>query len=219
MADVLYDYEDNTLQGWTIVDNNFGLRSDRARGTYSLGINAGSGGNPLAYIEPSELSGGEQINYIEGYWQETSSSTGHGLMVQDSSGNDVLGVASGNPQFEIDSGNGFSRDQNEVVTSYDVWLYWKVTFDWQNGDCDIYIFNEAEGVDKTYTNVPLKNNTNVARLEMRNNSREDWSSSGPCYSWQDNVLFNYDAPNQPGNVFVTESGVKQTVATGVLDTK
>jgi len=186
--DVYEDFEDGTLGEFTANETNFQVYSSLSySGSYCAGLESSSGpSQPLATATP--FPGGEQVDKFITYWQETSDANGHGVMLQDSNGNDVIGVASGNPEIEIDDGNGFVRE-GFFSDEYNVWIKIEVTFDWVNGQCDVYAEDTSTGNYTTFSDRPLKNNTDISKIELRDNSHVDWSSSGAFYAWFDRFEF------------------------------
>lgn len=58
MADRFYDFENGTKPSpLTINKSSFKVRSDRARGTYSVGVDDGTGSLLAQWIEPEFTSG------------------------------------------------------------------------------------------------------------------------------------------------------------------
>ena len=192
-VDLLTDWEGSGFPSdWT---NNNGTCCDpdetaRAKnGTQSLSITCNDASEPVNYAEwsPTEISGGEQLDYVEYWYYETSTSNGGGCCVVDSNGNDVIGFASSNPDWEIWDADGWSRAPNNNGTT-DAWIRVKFIFDWGAGTCDI----ECEvtgGSTVTQLARPLINNTDVTRFDIRSFGHVDrgWNGGESTDNWYDDI--------------------------------
>jgi len=213
-----YDFEDGTKQGWTFNSNDMSVTTTHARGTYSIGAQVSSVTPVMAEISPSELSGGKKLDFVIFWYYETQSSYGGGLRLKDSNDNAVITAVTNNPGQRILDGNG---DNKVSGGNYDTWYRVKFELDWASGTADV-IWQPEGGGQSTYSNRPLINNTDVEKLELVkydiNNGGIDTLDSN-FYHWTDDIQFSYPPLNTTGEVFVTSNGIKQTVPTGVLDTK
>jgi len=218
MAIKKYDFEDGTKQGWTFNNSSMSVTTTNSLGTYSIGAQQSGVVTPvMAEIFPSELSGGKKPDFVIFWYYETSSSHGGGLRVKDSNNNSVIVAVTNNPGQRILDNNGDSKVSNG---DYNTWYRVEFDFDWNNGTADV-IWQPQGGSQTVYSGRPLKNNTNIEKLEV---VKYDSNSGGidtldsNFYHWTDDIQFQYNT-NQPGKVFTTKNGIKQTVATAVNDTK
>ena len=196
---VSYGFEDNTPQGWVFDETDFGIRTDRKRGSYSIGINKDSAAQQLAHIDPAELDGGRQIEKASFFYQENSFSHGAGFRFYDSSGNVILGVATDNPEWAIEDSNGVGRvslSQSTSSPSYDVWYQVEVQFDWSAGEATVTWLDSGGTILESYPNRPLLFNTDVERFSLENYNSGAFQSSD-AYIWYDDFSFVYYAPYFP----------------------
>lgn len=202
MADITYDFEDGTSDGWTL-QNEMQVKSNVARGSYSIGAENGSANKDLAYIVP--YSTGKSIYQLEFYWQETSSSNGGGLDILDTSGNSIARICTSNPDVEIQD-SGTDRLKILETGNYNVWYYFKYTFHWDTGTYDLYAEDTSTGESTTLTGRGMLNNTNFSKLYIHNatffSSSNVWNGGEPFYMWWDDFAITENAPGaaQP-NIF------------------
>ncbi len=113
---------------WTVYDSAWGVSTHAAyEGSYSVGV--------YPYAQPSspcaKWDPGVQFpDMLELYWWETkTNSTGGGFYVHDKEGNFLFGVASDNPQWEIDGGS-YSLEIKGDDDVYEEWVRVRVIFMW-----------------------------------------------------------------------------------------
>lgn len=183
----IYDFEEGNLEGWTVYHSDFMIKTNNVyEGSYSAGIENGSDvPENVAEIIPSTISGGVQITSFEFYWYETSSSTGGGIRLYDNNENPVIGVATDNPQWDIEDADGFK--EVDGGGSYDTWYFVKIVFDWVGGLCDIHW--EGSGKSEDYLDRPLINNTNIEKIKIKEQSGMVWGGDYRMYMWFDNISF------------------------------
>lgn len=97
------DYESGSLDSeWSVNDYDFGIKTGNVyEGSYSAGIESSYPSTPISTWSPSELSGGVQTDKITFYWYENSSSYGGSVIAQNPSGENVVGFATDNPQWNL----------------------------------------------------------------------------------------------------------------------
>lgn len=191
MTTLTWDFEDNTLQGWVADDSNFTVFSSPARGSYSAGIDTGSADTNVAHVSPSELSGGIKVDYIEFWYQESGGSHGGGVSIVDSSGNEVIGFATSNPDWCIKDGNGWEElSSNDGDTNK--WIKVKIIFDWDADTADIEA-NQDGGTVFTYADRPLINSTNVESIYFKGfaNTGGGWESGTDQNMWLDDITVDW----------------------------
>lgn len=201
MAILSWNFEDGTLQGWVADDANFQIYTSPARGNYSAGIDVGSANINVAHVSPSELDGGVQVEYIEWWWYEGGGGHGGGLQIVDSSGNEVIGVTTSNPNWCIHDNNGWVELSGG---NYDTWTHFKVIFDWSAGTVDIEITEEG-GSTNTYSSRPLINNTNVEILQTKGfaDTNGGWEGGRDQELWWDDI-----AASIIGDITVTTAPIR-----------
>lgn len=182
--------------GWTVHDSQFKLLGAAwDESTYykepwvipnvtGIYTSSGTSQTTVADITPSYTNGGKQIDEFEFFWLETSDSHGAGVTLIDSGGNEVVGVATDNPQWDVYHSNGFT----EVYSGddYENWTRFRLTFDWANGEVTFYGEDMSTGSTASQT-FSLINNTDVESIEIRNYSGDSWNSSANMWYWVDNI--------------------------------
>jgi hypothetical protein len=141
-------------------------------GEESLGLHAASDSGRVATYE-LRSSGGLRIRRLTYFYQETSNGSGGGLRFFDENDQDLLGVATDNPEQEIDDANGFVEVSNG--TGYDVWVKVEVIFDWAAETADVR-FTSEDGSTSSYPDRPLKSGTPVATVQVWDQTNRNWQS-------------------------------------------
>jgi len=186
---LLYDFDDGTLQGWTDDTGNNLLSATTTRsisGSYALEGQKDSQPENIAHISPSDLSGGVQIPEYSFWYYETSSSSGAFLAVEDTNGDIVVAAGTNNPQFSVFDSGG---ETNLARGNYGQWYFCKITFDWGNGEYTV-VFEDINGNQQASATRTLNKSTNVETLRIKNTlgSPGTGFESGPYYHWFDDIV-------------------------------
>jgi hypothetical protein len=187
-SEVIHDFESGN-EGWTSVQSGVGRTTTHARGgsySYGGGVSSAQDGE-LAYVEPSELSGGNKIESLTFHYLEEVSSYGGGVRLYDSSGSSVIGLLTDNPQWKVYDGGGNITQLYDGNGQYQDWIRVEVTFDWSAGTADVTYTNESTGTDRTETGVSIGGN-GVEKIQL-SNYNSDTSSGGNFYMWIDDLKF------------------------------
>ncbi|MCY4730553.1 hypothetical protein KY092_08270 [Natronomonas gomsonensis] len=191
-TEVIYSegFEDGSLDGWTV--NELSVVSDRSfQSTYSVYSNNGLGSSTQAYDIIS--NGGKQLDTFSYYYQETSSSAGGGVRLVNSDGDFEIGVATANPQLQIDDNNGIEQ---VAYGSYDTWYRVEYDFDWTNNDVDITWENMGSGSVETFNNRPLKQGVDIEQVNVENYNFYEWRTGG-YEMWHDGFEAVAEVENNP----------------------
>lgn len=140
-------------------------------------------------------NGGEQFStspfgtptkpkYISYRNNEVSGSTGSGLRVKNSNGNYEMGCALDNPEWDIQDGNGFDVTVDQGV--YNEWTEFTVFFDWEANTFDIRIIGPNSNKEYFDQNRPLKNGTDMERIEFWEYNAQTWGGSS-INAWFDDI--------------------------------
>lgn len=179
-------WEDDSFSTWNTP--NWNQVTDRVyEGSYAGYYKAADTDGILDFATKNIHPGGKQIDTFEYIWQETSYSHGGGISLVNSNGNEVFGMATDNPQWDIKDANGW---RNVADTGqHDVWVKFTVEFDWTNTQCNIH-FENLDG-DDVYeeSGIPLINGGDVERVEIKNYGSNSWNSSANFEMWVDAVQF------------------------------
>lgn len=196
-----YFFEDCTYQNWagmggsTEITTGSDPSKDPAFGNCAIGVDFETYNQEIFELYPTDLSGGEEINYIEFYWREHWDSYGGGLYLKDSNGDEIIGVATDNPQWEIKDRDGTQEvySNPDVVTDdeYERWIYTRIDFNWGAGTADVTMRDTVSGYEDTYTARPLIQNTDVQSVHVANWQDTGWTTNSNMYYWLDNVTINY----------------------------
>lgn len=179
-------FEDGNLDEWTVHESNFQIYSSPTYdGSYSAGIEYDSTPEDVADIIPDLTSGGYQASQFSFYWYENSSSSGGGIRLLNSNGNPEIGFASDNNEWDIEDANGFSQVYGG--DGYERWIYVEMTFDWANGNADVYIEDLSSGTTSNNTGRPLINEVNIEKIKIKEYNNSAWGSQGAMYMWFDNL--------------------------------
>ena len=143
-------------------------------GEESLGLHAAREDGLIATYE-LRSSDGLRIRRLTFFYQETSGSTGGGLRFFDENDQDLLGVATDNPQHLIDDANGFS--EGSYGTEYDIWVKVDVIFDWAAETADVRFTPQLEdGSPSRYPDRPLKTGRPVAMVQLWDQHLKEWKN-------------------------------------------
>ena len=174
----LVGFEDGSIGPWSGDASAVGDRT--AFGSYSLYVN---GSGELAEYVP--YSGGDQPRVVSFWYQETASgSTGFGMSLRDSSGNELLKVGSSNPIREVEYGGG-STGLGYPPSAHNAWHRVRIVFDWSAGTFDVQFHDREAGTFAEETGLPLKNNTDLEKLVL--GDFPGLSGGGSTETWIDNV--------------------------------
>jgi hypothetical protein len=187
--EVAHSFE-NGDEGWTSVASEVGRTTEYGRlgSSHSYGggvISAQSG--ELAYAEPSELSGGNQIQSLTFYYIERVGSYGGGLRLYDSSGTSVIAALTDNPQWKVYDGNGTITQLYDGNGRYEDWIRVEITFDWGAGTADVTFENESVGPTQTESGVDIGGN-DVEKIQLTNYQGGSFGS-GNFFYWIDDLSF------------------------------
>lgn len=205
------DFEDGTLQDFAVLDNDFQIVSNPARGSYSAGIST-SADKDIAYSSPSELSGGLQLESFEFWYNEDSGSHGGGVALYDNNQNEVIGFATSNPDWCIHDQDGW-EELGSNDGDYNVWIKVKIIFDWSAGTATIE-GNQDGGSVYTYADRPLINNTNIESIYFKGfaNTGDGWESGTIQEMWIDDFVA-YGQSTDPSVTTNSASAVTENSAT------
>jgi hypothetical protein len=187
-SSVVLDFETGDTSNWTVNDPLVANQTRVYAGSYSgeSDDRQATVKDPMAYAAPSALSGGVQASSFEFYWQETTNQRGGGVRLKNSNGNFEVGLATNNPQWDIDDGSGvtqvFSGDGE------DRWIRFKITFDWGNSTFSTDFEDLQSGSTYSDTGRALKQGTDLERIELWSYTGGSWGSSADDLSrmWWDN---------------------------------
>lgn len=222
--EINYTFDDGNNEGWTFDAANFGLKTDRTQsGGYSIGINDGSAPRQLANVIPSDISGGYQIDKLSFWYQETTDSSGSGVRLYDSAGNPVIGVATDNPEWDIEDLNGIEASVHtnppdwDVTPTYDTWYKVEIQFDWAAGEATIGWFDNNNNVLLAFRNRPLINNTDIEKISIESYNGGSWTSSS-AYVWYDTFKIVYrDTALSPSSSTTTLHQIQEPVGSLFFD--
>lgn len=183
------DFEIGDLSRWDTV-NHLSVVQDRVyEGQYAGYSGTSTAGIPLAATIPDPLSGGQRIQKFEYFWQETGSSTGAGIRLINSNGGVELGVASDNPEWDIDDGNGIDATVY-AGDGYDRWVRFTITFDWDNGTFDVDFEDLTSGSTYVDTGRPLKQGVDVEKIQLDEYNGGLWQNNdASAEMWWDKIKF------------------------------
>lgn len=194
MAAISEGFEDGSLPadwalgGSTTSSDAFVDDSRSQSGTYSLYLKNTPDIATATWL-PSDLDGGELISFVELWVYDSSNSNGCGFALVDSAGNDLCGWGSSNPDWEIWDADGWHRSAaNDGKT--DEWIRIRLEFDWGAGTFD-FIGERASGSERIESGLPLRNNTDVERIELRSfgSPSRGWNAGENSDTWYDDVSF------------------------------
>ena len=145
----------------------------------------------------AETNGREVIDFNIDLFENTSglesgNTTGHGFALFDNNGNEIIGVALSNPEWNIKDSNGWEQVYAGDGTEHHIDV--TIDFDWSAGKADITIKDESSGTTNTYSGRPLINTTNVEEIRLKNFDGSIWNS-GACYADWNQIKMTYPQPN------------------------
>lgn len=184
----VYDFENGNLNEWNDVHGVVSTDTSRAySGSYSLH------GNESNLNFNDFMLGWTDVEFTIGrfelYYQETSSSQGHGYELVDSNNNQILGVGSGNPNTVATDGNGGAVAPGNM--DYDVWVRVTVEVDYNNNEYWVEFHNTSDGTTVS-TTQDLVNNVEATRFNYVNiNGRSIGDRIGSTAAhivWTDDIL-------------------------------
>jgi hypothetical protein len=175
MVQLIEDFESALSSEWTNTSNISRDTTFAYNGSYSL--KSIDGATPLGRFEPTELSGGVDINYFECYWLETQSSFGGAITLLDNNDNLIAGVASNNPQWNVyDSANN-TWEYVDGGGNYEVWMRAKMIFDYQNSEITYELEDMGDGTLTTDTFSMDSSTDNIATIEINEWNEGSFGSS------------------------------------------
>lgn len=135
--------------------------------------------------------GGTQISTFSFSYMETTNSSGGGFRLKNSSGGYELGMASDNPEWSIDDGEGFVQyvGSGQLSPSYDVWNTVTVWFDWSAGTYTLEWTRPDRTTEFYRRDAPLITGENVETLELWDHTGEVWQSSS-LDMWVDSITLS-----------------------------
>lgn len=176
---VLSSYDEGFEDGmdnWEVIRGASTSTEKQYNGSQSLNIGTWGIANSYPYTKRKVKDGGHKLETFIYYYNEINDdSTGQGIRLMNSSGNYEFGVASQNPEHDIDDANGYSQvyDPGE---NYDVWRKVKVTIDWTAGTFDVEWSEGDASPYYTVTDRPLKENKDIEYIEV-------WGTDGDSEPW------------------------------------
>lgn len=185
---VFFDgFDSGNLNGWDV--NSGSIVSDRTReGPYAVHCTDSNS----SYLFRTDVNGGggEQVSKVEYWFQETSGgSTGAGLRLKNSNGDYELGVATDNPQWDIEDGNGFEKDVHPSYPDYETWTRFTMTFDWDAGTFGVDFEQPSTDISYTDSGRPLMNGVDVEYVEAWDYFN-GWGGTS-VDQWYDSVEIRY----------------------------
>lgn len=169
------DFESCSLDSsWSVIQPEFKIYSDYAKGSCSAGIT----GESLTYIdaaewEPSYLDGGKQIDsFSYRFLIGPNNHWGHHVMLRDSNDDPVVGAGSDSLKPVVSDGQNLDYPDFDATVNREQWVDVALTFDWDTETCS-YTFDGA-GVNLS-GNFGFTNTTNVAKVVVQNTGgTEHW---------------------------------------------
>ncbi|MCS4157672.1 hypothetical protein [Salinibacter ruber] len=194
---VTHDFESGD-EGWVPVESGFGRTTTYARnGSYSYGGGvSGAQAGEIAYVEPAELRGGNQIQSLTFYYTERVGSYGGGLRLYDSGGTSVIAALTDNPQWKVYDGNGTITQLYDGGGEYQDWIKVEMAFDWGAGTADVTFTNESTGTSRTENGVDI-GGRGVEKIQITNYQGGSFGS-GDCYYWIDDLSFTLSSSSDGG---------------------
>lgn len=162
-------FEDGNADGWT--GSNYYVKSDYARGTYSIGTDGQ--GSIDAEITPDGWEGGLRPDTLSYQWWEEQSQTGFTVDFIDSNGDYVLRSGGNNPQWEVSDGSGSTTVY--TGSNYRDWTEYTFDFDWDNCQYSYDFHNHDTG----YTNTGTRNLDSCSGIETirLSNDNGNWGNA------------------------------------------
>ena len=185
---VVYNFESGDTSEWDTV-NDLRATANRAyNGSYSGASDNGLSGSPNAFDFPYEGDAVE-ISKLTLWYYEKSNSAGGGQRFWGPNDNVILGIASDNPQLDVDDRNGVTLvyDPNSYDDAYSSWIKLKIDFYWSNNQYDIYWENSANGETYSESGRPLKRGGGIRRLTLENYSSSSWQDGSDLDMFWDDI--------------------------------
>lgn len=197
-SEVFEGFEDGHLDEWTVHDTNFGVYDSQDgfvyQGTYSAGIETSSAQLRVAETIPAGFDGGRRPESISYWWYDRAHECGRGggLSIVDSNGNEILGVASDNPEWGVIDASGPTGIGESG--EYGTWTHFEITFDWEEGT---YAFaGEDEAGNQQTHSGDLRHNTDVETLAFQSTDPQfrsnGWTAGESACIWYDNLRIEYE---------------------------
>ena len=195
-----YNFDNGKSQGWIFDVSSFGLRTDVSRsGGYSIGINQTDAPVDVAHLSPLELKGGKKIGMFEYYWYETSGSHGGGIAFEDSNGNEILGVATDNHEWDVYDAAGWVEIADNTISDYENWILFRIVFYWDTGEY-YYYFEDTTTSDVRSGTRNLIYSTDVETIRIKNQNGESWVVSNMVMWFDDiSIVLDDEAIDSTGN--------------------
>lgn len=169
---VVYDFETGDTSRWDDVIDLSAV-TDRVRaGSFSGfctnpqtdGVGDGGSGTYHARVIPTGYSGGAEPSQFEFHWNEASSSFGGGIRLFNSGGNEEVGLATNNPQWDVLDANGI-----EEVYAGDGegrWVRYTINFDWSAGTFSTDFEDLQSGATYSDSSRPLVNGVDIEEIRI-----------------------------------------------------
>jgi len=180
---VVYGFETGDVSRWDTV-NDLSAVTEPYNGSYSGLCDNAQSGQPQARVVPNGYSGGLKPDKFEFYYKERSDSFGGGIRLVNSDGNIELGIATDNPNYHIDDGNGDEGLSNGEVG---VWHRMTVVFDWSQGEFSVDFENLSNNNTYTDSNRPLKNGVDIEAIQI-----DDYTNVSTGWQGGGSIDMNFD---------------------------
>jgi len=203
-------FERGTVSGWekgTQGTGNtvWGAVQDRTHSGAYAAYSNDEGGDARAtynlnFVDPN-------ITWYELWYNETSSSTGHGFVMANSNGNVEFGTGTDNPQWEILDANG--NQEVDGGGGYNRWVYTKCIFYWNNGTngtVDVEIHDPQAGKRRVFRDRPLKQGVDVDSIEVHEYHNGNLSSQTGIQTWFDDITVSTEELPAPSNLAAPADG-------------
>jgi len=135
--------------------------------------------------ETTPFPEGVQLQRFEYSYQETGSSTGHGVRLVNSNGNYEGGTATDNPEFDVDFAN--SSGQENGGGSYGEWVTVCWNFDWSENIVTV----RRDGSSAHTNTYNLKQGLDISTIELWNYNGGNWGDND-LDSWWDGIQLYTD---------------------------
>jgi len=179
-----FGFETGTLDHVAEV-NNLIVVSDRVyEGSYAA-YSSDALNEPQATIRPNAYILDREPTTFRVFLQETADSAGHGVRLWNANDNVEVGIATNNPQWDIDDGNGVT--QVFGGDGYDRWLRFTLTFDWVNSTFSTDLEDLSSGSTFSDTGRPLKFGDGVSYITLEGYNAGTWSGGFSTAAWWDNI--------------------------------
>ena len=216
MADRSYNFDGGTLPSvFKKLRTDTELVTDRSlSGSYSVYFGGGDNSPFFQWIEPEmEEPGGVSLESIQVHLQETSNSSGTGFKVYNENGEVLAGMATENPGWVVfqGGGNGNTTSLNGG-SQYDVWLRFKMSFDWANEQVT-YEFEDLGNGNTASLTQPFEHpGSGITMAALDDNN----FGAGTSDTWLDDVQLTF-APAFTIEGTITEDGTAVAAPVYLLD--